>query len=100
MQACQANTVWPARGPGRLTEAVGIRQWVIIGAIRRIGITREVERRLRFFEQGNRFVSGTKRVEGVKKGGHLPCFRTDGATIAPWFREASPLGSLIIARMF
>ena len=32
-----------------------------IGVARRIGITREVERRLRFYEQGSRFVSGGKR---------------------------------------
>jgi DNA-3-methyladenine glycosylase len=71
-----------ARGPGRLTQALGIDRrmdgidlcgeeplWLgnaelPVGQIeiaRRIGITREVERRLRFYEQGSRFVSGGKR---------------------------------------
>jgi DNA-3-methyladenine glycosylase len=71
-----------ARGPGRLTQALGIDKrldgidlcgggelWLgaaalpvgEIGMARRIGISREVERRLRFYEQGSRFVSGGKR---------------------------------------
>ena len=72
-----------ARGPGRLTQALGIDRrldgidlcgggplWLgeaalpvgEIGIARRIGISREVERRLRFYEQGSRFVSGGKRL--------------------------------------
>jgi DNA-3-methyladenine glycosylase len=71
-----------ARGPGRLTQALGIDKrldgmdlcgegplWLgeaelplgEIGVARRIGSTREVERHLRFYEQGSRFVSGGKR---------------------------------------
>jgi DNA-3-methyladenine glycosylase len=71
-----------ARGPGRLTQALGIDKrldgidlcgegplWLggaeisvgEIGITRRIGITREVERRLRFYEQGSRFVSRVKK---------------------------------------
>ncbi len=72
-----------ARGPGRLTVAmgVGIRDdgmdlcaagplWLgtavrppgEIGVSVRIGITREAHRPLRFFERGSRFVSGTLRM--------------------------------------
>jgi DNA-3-methyladenine glycosylase len=68
-----------ARGPGRLASAFGIdarldgidlcaggRLWLgeaarpeaEIAASIRIGITREVDRVLRFYERGNRFVSG------------------------------------------
>lgn len=71
-----------ARGPGRLTQALGIDKrldgidlcgegplWLgaaalpvgEIGVARRIGISYEVERRLRFYEQGSPFVSGGKR---------------------------------------
>jgi DNA-3-methyladenine glycosylase len=71
-----------ARGPGRLTQALGIskrydgldlcgegRLWLgeakipvgSIGASRRIGITREMEQLRRFYERGNSAVSGTKR---------------------------------------
>jgi DNA-3-methyladenine glycosylase len=71
-----------ARGPGRLTQALGIDKrydgldlcsqgplWLgeagrpveEIGVAKRIGISREVERRLRFYEVGSRFVSGARR---------------------------------------
>jgi DNA-3-methyladenine glycosylase len=69
-----------ARGPGRLAAALGIDRrvdaadlcgggalWLgsahrpvgTIGRSVRIGITKEVQRRLRFYERGNAFVSGT-----------------------------------------
>ena len=69
-----------ARGPGRLCTALGIDRtldgtnllageslWlaageagVRIGSSRRIGISKAAERRLRFYEKGNPFVSGPK----------------------------------------
>ena len=70
-----------ARGPGRLAVALqidrrldgvdlcadgplwlgtGVRKTAHIGTSTRIGITREVGRLLRFFEVGNRFVSGPR----------------------------------------
>lgn len=76
-----------ARGPGRLTVAmgVGIRDdgvdlcgkgalWLgtearatdAIGISVRIGLTREAERPLRFFERGSRFVSGPLRLNGYR----------------------------------
>lgn len=72
-----------ARGPGRLAAAMGIdkrldgldlyakgplwlgaavRRTGAIGTSVRIGITREVNRLRRFFERGNPFVSGPKRL--------------------------------------
>ncbi|MFZ0589740.1 MAG: DNA-3-methyladenine glycosylase [Bryobacteraceae bacterium] len=72
-----------ARGPGRLTEAmrIDLRQdgldlcaagpvWLAataqntgaIGKSVRIGLTRNVDRRLRFYERGNPYVSGPKRL--------------------------------------
>lgn len=74
-----------ARGPGRLSAAMGIDQrqdgvdlcgdgplWIgaiahpvgRIGASPRIGISREVDRLLRFYEAGSPFVSGPKRWNG------------------------------------
>lgn len=73
-----------ARGPGRLAEALGIDKaldgldlcsangkiWLgsavrragTIGVSTRIGITRDARRRLRFFELGNPFISGSLRL--------------------------------------
>jgi DNA-3-methyladenine glycosylase len=72
-----------ARGPGRLAEAMHIdlnqngfdlcaagRLWLAatarntgaIGKSVRIGLTRSVDRRLRFYERGNPHVSGPKRL--------------------------------------
>lgn len=71
------------RGPGRLCQALGIdasldgtdllrgrKLWLAapgsgrqrIGASRRIGITKAAHRRLRFFERGNRYVSGPRHL--------------------------------------
>ena len=71
------------RGPGRLAEAmqIDLRQdgldmcgvgplWLApgrqktgaIGESVRIGLTRSVDRKLRFYERGNRYVSGPKRL--------------------------------------
>jgi DNA-3-methyladenine glycosylase len=71
------------RGPGRLAEAFGITKkldgvdlcaagplWLgtavrrtgAIGVSVRIGITKEVDRELRFYERGNAFVSGRKSL--------------------------------------
>jgi DNA-3-methyladenine glycosylase len=71
------------RGPGRLAEAFGITKkldgvdlcaagplWLgkavreagAIGTSVRIGITKEVHRELRFYERGNPFVSGPKKL--------------------------------------
>jgi DNA-3-methyladenine glycosylase len=71
------------RGPGRLARAMNIDKrfdgvdlcapgalWLgsavrprgEVGAAVRIGITREVHRKLRFFERGNRNVSGPRRI--------------------------------------
>jgi DNA-3-methyladenine glycosylase len=74
-----------ARGPGRLAAAFGIDKlfdgldlcartsalWLgtsqrscsfVIGVSIRIGITRDAQRRLRFYERGNSFVSGPARL--------------------------------------
>jgi DNA-3-methyladenine glycosylase len=73
-----------ARGPGRLAQALGVdggfdaidlcasssKIWLgtatrkagRIGVSVRIGITRDARRRLRFFERGNPFISGTLRL--------------------------------------
>jgi DNA-3-methyladenine glycosylase len=72
-----------ARGPGRLTQAMQIDfrqngldlcaagplwlatgQWKTgaIGKSSRIGLTRNVDRKLRFYERGNPYVSGPKRL--------------------------------------
>lgn len=74
-----------ARGPGRLATALGIDRglnatdlcapgplWLgtevrppgRIGRSRRIGLSREVERKLRFFERDNPYVSGTRGLNG------------------------------------
>ena len=72
-----------ARGPGRLTQAMqidlqqdgvdlcaagplwlatGQRKTGAIGKSARIGLTRNVDRKLRFYERGNPYVSGPKRL--------------------------------------
>ena len=74
-----------ARGPGRLATALDIDRrfngadlcaagplWLAaelkpagrIGRSRRIGLTREIERKLRFFERDNPYVSGTRGLNG------------------------------------
>jgi DNA-3-methyladenine glycosylase len=74
-----------ARGPGRLATALDIdrrldgadlcapgplwlgtevRRQGRIGRSRRIGLSREIERKLRFFERDNPYVSGTHRLNG------------------------------------
>jgi DNA-3-methyladenine glycosylase len=77
-----------ARGPGRLATAMDVDRrydgvdlcargslWLAVdrrpaapvACSVRIGITREVHRKLRFFECDNRFVSGTRRLNGSPK---------------------------------
>ena len=74
-----------ARGPGRLTSAMGIgyeddgidlcgsaHLWLgtqralrpRVGESVRIGLTKGVEERLRFFVHGSRFLSGPRRLNG------------------------------------
>jgi len=74
-----------ARGPGRLTQAMEIdfrqdgldlcaagalwlatsrRETGAVGKSVRIGLTRNVDRRLRFYERGNPYVSGPRRLSG------------------------------------
>jgi len=78
-----AELVDLARGPGRLTQAMQIdfrqdgldlcaagplwlaasgRETGAIGKSVRIGLTRSVDRRLRFYERGSAYVSGPKRL--------------------------------------
>lgn len=84
-----------ARGPGRLAQAMQIdgrhdgvdlcaagplwlatngRQTGAIGTGIRIGLTRSVDRRLRFWERGNGYVSGPKRP----RESYGPRIHTDG----------------------
>jgi DNA-3-methyladenine glycosylase len=79
-----------ARGPGRLTMALGIGQafdgrdlctgrglWIgviekqatSIGVTTRIGLSREMHRPLRFFEPGNAFVSGPRKLLMMRHSG-------------------------------
>jgi DNA-3-methyladenine glycosylase len=72
-----------ARGPGRLAAALDIDKrydgvdlcgtgplWLgaavravgEVGISTRVGLTRDVDRKLRFYERGNRYVSGTQRM--------------------------------------
>ena len=76
-----------ARGPGRLTIAMGVgigddgvdlcsrgplwlgtpaRATGEVGVSVRIGITKEADRLLRFFERDNRYVSGTLRLNRIR----------------------------------
>jgi DNA-3-methyladenine glycosylase len=48
--------------PGPLWLAASRRRAGTIGVSVRIGIAREVERKLRFFERDNAFVSGPRRM--------------------------------------
>ena len=86
LMAARRGTAVPfdlARGPGRLATALAIdrsldgidvcsrgRLWLgepvraidVIGQSTRIGLSKETDRVLRFFERGSRFVSGPKRL--------------------------------------
>ena len=48
--------------PGPLWLATGRRKTGAIGTSVRIGLTRNVDRKLRFYEQGSPYVSGPKRL--------------------------------------
>jgi DNA-3-methyladenine glycosylase len=48
--------------PGPLWLAAAVRPPGRIGSSARIGISRETERKLRFFERDNAYVSGPRRV--------------------------------------
>ena len=51
-------------GPGPLWLGTPVREPVEIAVARRIGISKEAERPLRFFERGSPFVSGPRRLIG------------------------------------
>jgi DNA-3-methyladenine glycosylase len=53
-------------GPGRLWLGTAARPTGRIGVSVRIGITKEAQRPLRFYERGNPFVSGPKSLHGRK----------------------------------
>jgi DNA-3-methyladenine glycosylase len=53
LDLCAAGPLWLAAS-GRKTGA--------IGTSARIGLSRNVDRRLRFYERGNPYVSGPKRL--------------------------------------
>ncbi len=99
-----------ARGPGRLSNAMGITLahdardlcnggplWLAgetcpqakIGVSTRIGITKAADRRLRFFEIGNRFVSGPAHLNGR---GSSPANRSDWRAIPVDSQPASVEG--------
>jgi DNA-3-methyladenine glycosylase len=66
-------------GRGRLWLGTAARERGIVDALTRIGLTRAADRRLRFVERGNPFVSGPKRLltagrePGVgRRGGRAP----------------------------
>ena len=77
-----------ARGPGRLAKAMhidmgydgvdlcatgplwlgtAVRSIGTIGSSRRIGLTREVNRKRRFFESGSTYVSGPRSLQLIKE---------------------------------
>jgi DNA-3-methyladenine glycosylase len=47
---------------GNLWLGTALRRVSPIGAVTRIGITRDIQRPYRFYERGNPFVSGPKRL--------------------------------------
>jgi len=105
----QASLIDLARGPGRLTEAMGIglehygldlcaagplwlgdAVWPAgeIGTSIRIGISRETERWLRFYERGSPYVSGPRRL------GAWGIVRTPAARKKKYLTPLSSLGYL------